>query len=489
MTTFRVRPRPRRSRRTRGRSSRRSSRTASSTIEDGRSARSRCTGRAFLRNVAVVLRRALPHQPAEGPDLLAGRVSDRPWTIGRRHGDALSGSSAAGLSGWPRPGTWPSAGTRARRRGRPPSPGGLIQTSPRAGRARRDRRARRSPGPRAHAGALRAAGVAARLRARREQTPVHLPRRPAPALAAHGRRDRGRRPRASAAPGWRAARGRGPTRPSPTGAARARAARRPRGSSRPALQGIYASPPGRAVGVSHFRASAPAARQAGRAAATAWASFIARLHDAAASSAASRSSSTRRSIGHRSGRPTVICTNAPAAARLLAPHRAGLAAAIGRIRMVSLVTATAFYRAARPNDCADSACSSRARPASRALGVLFNADIFAGRSTLRSETWIYGNLSSAALPMRTPHRRGGRRRPGSASPDAAIRRSRSMSRRSSTPSRSTTTPCSMPSRPHGRCRRRSGWRETTSAVSACRAWSKARRRRRSGSARRGIGKT
>src|SRR5262249_28301906 len=41
--------------------------------------------------------------------------------------------------------------------------------------------------------------------------------------------------------------------------------------------------------------------------------------------------------------PTVICTNALAAARLLAPHAPALAAAIARIRMVSLIIVTAFF--------------------------------------------------------------------------------------------------------------------------------------------------
>ncbi len=95
--------------------------------------------------------------------------------------------------------------------------------------------------------------------------------------------------------------------------------------------------------------------------------------------------------------PTVICTNAPAAARLLAPGAPELSAAIQRIRMVSLVTITAFF-APRPDDLRGFGVLFPRTSGVRALGVLFNADIFSGRSALRSETWIYGDRSAAALP-------------------------------------------------------------------------------------------
>ena len=94
---------------------------------------------------------------------------------------------------------------------------------------------------------------------------------------------------------------------------------------------------------------------------------------------------------------TVICTNAPAAARLLSPHAPVLAAAVARIRMVSVVTVTAFYDP-HPKDLRGFGVLFARASGVRALGTLFNAEIFEGRSALRSETWIYGDLDAGKLP-------------------------------------------------------------------------------------------
>ena len=95
--------------------------------------------------------------------------------------------------------------------------------------------------------------------------------------------------------------------------------------------------------------------------------------------------------------PTVVCTNAPAAARLLAQRAPDLAAAIDRIRMVSVVAVTAFF-APHPRDLRSFGVLFPRSSGVRALGTLFNAEIFHGRSTLRSETWFYGDIDPAALP-------------------------------------------------------------------------------------------
>ncbi len=95
--------------------------------------------------------------------------------------------------------------------------------------------------------------------------------------------------------------------------------------------------------------------------------------------------------------PTVICTNAPAAARLLAGRAPDFAAAIDRIRMVSVVAVTAFF-APHPQDLKSFGVLFPRLSGVRALGTLFNAEIFHGRSPLRSETWIYGDIDAAALP-------------------------------------------------------------------------------------------
>ena len=88
------------------------------------------------------------------------------------------------------------------------------------------------------------------------------------------------------------------------------------------------------------------------------------------------------------GIPTAICTSAPAAAVLLQPDVPRLAAALDRIRMVSLVTATAFFQPS-PRDLRGFGVLFPRSSNVGALGVLFNTDIFPGRSDLRSETWIY----------------------------------------------------------------------------------------------------
>ncbi len=167
----------------------------------------------------------------------------------------------------------------------------------------------------------------------------------------------------------------------------------------PVLQGIYATPPGELSAKAIFGSRA---RGRGKLFAPpgGMGELMARLHDRL----------VERGVTFEFNAPasaidpdqaTVICTNAPAAARLLAPLAPEVAAAIGRIRMLSLVTATAFY-ARHPNDVHGFGILFPRAAGIRALGVLFNADIFAGRSSMRSETWIYGDLSSAALPDSEP---------------------------------------------------------------------------------------
>jgi oxygen-dependent protoporphyrinogen oxidase len=95
--------------------------------------------------------------------------------------------------------------------------------------------------------------------------------------------------------------------------------------------------------------------------------------------------------------PTAICTNAPTAARLLLPHAPNVAAALARIRMTSLLTVTTFFRASADDLHGFGVLFPRSSSI-RALGVLFNTDIFRGRSAWRSETWIYGAVSADDLP-------------------------------------------------------------------------------------------
>ena len=65
--------------------------------------------------------------------------------------------------------------------------------------------------------------------------------------------------------------------------------------------------------------------------------------------------------------------------------------------MASLVTVTAFFQP-RHDDLQGFGVLFPRSSGIEALGALFNAEIFPGRSVLRSETWIYGDLSPGLLP-------------------------------------------------------------------------------------------
>ena len=86
--------------------------------------------------------------------------------------------------------------------------------------------------------------------------------------------------------------------------------------------------------------------------------------------------------------PTAICTDARSAARLLSSLAPPVAAALEEVRTVSLVTATAFFEPS-PSDLRGFGVLFPRSEKVGALGVLFNSDMFPGRSQLRSETWIY----------------------------------------------------------------------------------------------------
>jgi oxygen-dependent protoporphyrinogen oxidase len=88
--------------------------------------------------------------------------------------------------------------------------------------------------------------------------------------------------------------------------------------------------------------------------------------------------------------PTIVCTNAPAAARLIAPHASGLSHAVAAVRVAPLVTVTMFFEP-HPADLRGFGILFPADAGVHALGVLHNSDIFAGRSADRSETWIVGD--------------------------------------------------------------------------------------------------
>jgi oxygen-dependent protoporphyrinogen oxidase len=100
------------------------------------------------------------------------------------------------------------------------------------------------------------------------------------------------------------------------------------------------------------------------------------------------------------GTPTWICTNAPSAATLLRPHAPAAAELVAKVELAALASVTAFYEP-HPDDVHGFGVLFPRDSGIRALGVLFNADIFPGRGTHRSETWIYGGSMAGALPFKT----------------------------------------------------------------------------------------
>lgn len=104
------------------------------------------------------------------------------------------------------------------------------------------------------------------------------------------------------------------------------------------------------------------------------------------------------------GIPTIVATSSPVAAALVAPYAPTLASALGRIPMSHLFSVTAFFRP-HPGDVHGFGilfprnASVPVQETVRALGVLFNSDMFAGRGEFRSETWIYGSGSSDEIAM------------------------------------------------------------------------------------------
>ncbi len=98
----------------------------------------------------------------------------------------------------------------------------------------------------------------------------------------------------------------------------------------------------------------------------------------------------------RPGTPTVICANGPAVAVALESLAPQVAAQLQTIEMLPLITATCFYApgAARWRGFG---CLFPRGAGFRALGVLFNNYIFAGRGPAASETWILGGATDTAI--------------------------------------------------------------------------------------------
>ena len=164
----------------------------------------------------------------------------------------------------------------------------------------------------------------------------------------------------------------------------------------PALQGIYASAPEELSAVALFGKGRP---RGGKLAAPprGMGELIDRLQAALIERGVTFEFGRAVQPGAIGERPTVICTSAPAAARLLAASAPVVASALERIRMVSVMAVTAFF-APRHDDLRGFGVLFPRTSGVRALGAVFNTEVFAGRGDLRSETWIFGDLNPSALP-------------------------------------------------------------------------------------------
>ena len=156
----------------------------------------------------------------------------------------------------------------------------------------------------------------------------------------------------------------------------------------PAMQGIYAAPARELSAATIFNARRRGPRemvtpQEGMGA------FQTRLHERLVDRG------VRVVLGHTVDAldarvPTIVATDAATAARLLQPLAPAVSECVSRIRVAPLTTTTAFFDP-HPEDRHGFGVLFPADSGIAALGVLFNADIFEGRSELRSETWIIGD--------------------------------------------------------------------------------------------------
>jgi hypothetical protein len=167
----------------------------------------------------------------------------------------------------------------------------------------------------------------------------------------------------------------------------------------PALQGIHAAPPEALSAHAIFRHGFPG-RRVIAAPAGGMEEFVARLYDQLQD----------RRVSFTFGRPadrldpavrTILCCGVRHAAPLVAAHAPALASALANTETTPVVTATAFFEP-HPEDLDGFGVLFPRGCGIAALGCLFNASIFAGRSSLRSETWIYAWPPSAVGALTPP---------------------------------------------------------------------------------------
>lgn len=94
--------------------------------------------------------------------------------------------------------------------------------------------------------------------------------------------------------------------------------------------------------------------------------------------------------------PVVVATSARDAARLLAGRAPDASKAIGSIEMVPLLRVTAFFDSSE-NTVPGFGTLFPRNEGVRALGVLFNTNIFPNRGEGHSESWIYGGAQDREI--------------------------------------------------------------------------------------------
>lgn len=100
---------------------------------------------------------------------------------------------------------------------------------------------------------------------------------------------------------------------------------------------------------------------------------------------------------------TVICTSAPEAARLLSSCAAAASEALSRIDMLPIVRITAFYGTGEKRHDGIGILFPRDQGV-RALGVLFNTNMFPHAAAGHAESWIYGGARDrGVVELSDPH--------------------------------------------------------------------------------------